>query len=132
MEIYSDWSDVKRAIVNTSVINSEFILHYSRTTYPKYQAEVFKALLVSSSRSSIRFCINIEAKYTEFMISLLKVISLFDAVVFVRNALLHYLGAIVPNVNVSEVLSSSIHVGLELSQFNNAEKVTQKSSCYVP
>lgn len=132
LEHYSDFSDVKRVITNTHVINPEFILQYFSTIHPSDQMEVLKEILVSNPRANIRLCVNVAGKYTDSMGGPLKVIPIFESVPKVPDAMFYYLSSIISLTDVAEVHNRFIKVAVELQQFQDAERVTRESNYYDP
>jgi clathrin heavy chain len=132
LDNYTDFSDVKRVITNTHVINPDFIANYFATVRPEDQIEVLEELLRTNPRGNVRLCVTVAARYTESMGGARAVIPIFESVPKVPDALFYYLAAIITLSDEPEVHNRFIEVAIQLNQFDDAHAVTRDSSHYDP
>eukprot|EP00172_Hildenbrandia_rubra_P003693 Plantae.Rhodophyta-Hildenbrandia_rubra.ctg6205.p1 GENE.Plantae.Rhodophyta-Hildenbrandia_rubra.ctg6205~~Plantae.Rhodophyta-Hildenbrandia_rubra.ctg6205.p1 ORF type:complete len:1699 (+),score=311.37 Plantae.Rhodophyta-Hildenbrandia_rubra.ctg6205:5143-10239(+) len=130
LENYQDLADVKRVMMNTHVINPDFLANYFGNLTPEDRLDCIKELIKSNPRANLELCVKVAAKHTDD-IGVERLMEVFSSVKQ-QDALFFYLGAVVGFSEDPTVHYKYIEAAVNLGQLGEAERVTRESNFYDP
>ena len=93
LEHYTDLYDIKRAVVHTQLLQSEWLVTFFGTLSVEDSLECLKAMLTSNIRQNLQVCVQIAGKYHE-QLTTNALIDLFESFKSFEG-LFYFLGSIV-------------------------------------
>eukprot|EP00824_Muranothrix_gubernata_P004637 TRINITY_DN15925_c0_g1_i1.p1 TRINITY_DN15925_c0_g1~~TRINITY_DN15925_c0_g1_i1.p1 ORF type:complete len:1721 (+),score=473.39 TRINITY_DN15925_c0_g1_i1:271-5163(+) len=130
LEHFTELHDIKRVIVNTHVVNPEFLVNYFGTMSVEFALECLKELLAMNMRQNLQIVVQVATKYSEQLepenlIELFENFKSYEGVFF-------YLGAIVNFSESPNVHFKYIEAAAKIGQYKEVERVTRESNFYEP
>ena len=114
LEHYTDLYDIKRAIVHTHLLNSDWLINYFGTLSVDDSIECLKAMLTNNIRQNLQICVQVATKYHE-QLATTALIDLFESFKSYEG-LFYFLGSIVNFSQDPDVHFKYIQV-LKMSNF---------------
>ncbi|KAA8499470.1 Clathrin heavy chain 1 [Porphyridium purpureum] len=130
LELFTDLADIKRVMMNTHVLSQDALLNFFGQLDPDDALDVLDALVKSNTRANLALCVRIAAKYSDHL-GALRIIGIFEALKQ-KDALYHYLQAIVNFSDEPEVHHRYLEASMNLGQYDEVERVTRESNFYDP
>jgi clathrin heavy chain len=128
LEHYTDIYDIKRAIVNTQMLNPEWLVNYFGTLSVEDSIECLRAMLTHNIRQNLQICVQIASKYHEQLTttSLMDIFESFKSF----EGLFYFLGSIVNFSQEAEVHFKYIQAACKTGQMKEVERICRESNCY--
>ncbi|KAL1129707.1 hypothetical protein AAG570_012651 [Ranatra chinensis] len=130
LDHYSDLYDIKRAVVHTHLLNSEWLVGYFGTLSVEDSLECLKAMLTANIRQNLQICVQIATKYHE-QLTTKALIDLFESFKSYEG-LFYFLGSIVNFSQDQEVHFKYIQAACKTGQIKEVERICRESNCYNP
>lgn len=130
LEQYTDLGDVKRVMLNTHVINPDFLAAYFSNLTPDDRFDCLEQLINSNPKENLELCVTVAAKHTE-EIGIERLIAFFSGL-NQQDALFYFLQAIVNDSDDPEVHFKFIEASITVGQYEEAVRITRESSVYDP
>ncbi|KAI9851696.1 MAG: hypothetical protein M1838_003034 [Thelocarpon superellum] len=130
LEHYEDQAAIKRVIVNTNVLNQEWLVTYFGRFSVEQSLDCLNEMLRANIRQNLQAVVQIATKYSD-LLSPLRLIELFEKYK-TAEGLYYYLGSI---VNVSEdpdVTFKYIEAATKMGQLTEVERICRDSNFYNP
>lgn len=128
LEHYTDLYDIKRAVVHTHLLNSDWLVNFFGTLSVEDSLECLKAMLTANIRQNLQICVQIATKYHE-QLSTKSLIDLFESFKSYEG-LFYFLGSIVNFSQDSEVHFKYIQAACKTTQIKEVERICRESNCY--
>ncbi|KAI3381238.1 hypothetical protein SNEBB_002070 [Seison nebaliae] len=128
LEHYTDLFDIKRAIVNTPHLNTEWLINYFGTLAVEDSLECMKAMLQTNIRQNLQIVVQIATKYCE-PIGAEPLIQLFESFKSYEG-LFYFLGSIVNFSQDADVHFKYIQAACKTGQMKEVERICRESNCY--
>lgn len=130
LEHFTDTYDIKRTIVHTHLLNSEWVIGYFGSLSIDQSIECLKEILNHNIRQNLPIATKIATKYSE-QIGATKLIQMFEEVKSFEG-LYFYLGSIVNLSQEPEVHFKYIQAACKTGQQKEVERVCRESNFYDP
>ncbi|GFT60926.1 clathrin heavy chain 1 [Nephila pilipes] len=130
LEHYTDLYDIKRAIVHTHLLNSEWLVNYFGSLSVEDSIECLKAMLSHNIRQNLQICVQVATKYHE-QLTTTALIDLFESFKSYEG-LFYFLGSIVNFSQDPEVHFKYIQSACKTGQIKEVERICRESNCYNP
>uniref|UniRef100_T1J2J6 Clathrin heavy chain n=1 Tax=Strigamia maritima TaxID=126957 RepID=T1J2J6_STRMM len=130
LEHYTDLYDIKRAVVHTHLLNSEWLVNYFGSLSVEDSLECLRAMLQANIRQNLQICVQIATKYHE-QLSTQMLIDLFESFKSFEG-LFYFLGSIVNYSQEPEVHFKYIQAACKTGQIKEVERICRESNCYNP
>lgn len=128
LEHYTDLYDIKRAVVHTHLLNSDWLVNYFGTLSVEDSLECLKAMLTANIRQNLQICVQIATKYHE-QLTTKALIDLFESFKSYEG-LFYFLGSIVNFSQDQEVHFKYIQAACKTGQIKEVERICRESNCY--
>ncbi|XP_022186279.1 clathrin heavy chain [Nilaparvata lugens] len=128
LEHYTDLYDIKRAVVHTHLLNSDWLVGYFGTLSVEDSLECLKAMLTANIRQNLQICVQIATKYHE-QLTTKALIDLFESFKSYEG-LFYFLGSIVNFSQDHEVHFKYIQAACKTGQIKEVERICRESNCY--
>ncbi|GAO47155.1 clathrin heavy chain [Saitoella complicata NRRL Y-17804] len=130
LEHYDDIKDIKRVVVNTQVLNPEWIVQYFGKLNVEQSFDCLKEMLKVNMRQNLQIVVQIATKYSD-LLGAQRLIDLFEQFK-TSEGLYYYLGSIVNLSEDSEVQFKYIQAACAIGQFKEVERICRDSNHYNP
>lgn len=131
LEHFTDIYDIKRAIVHTQLLNSEWLVEYFGTLSVPDSLECLKAMLQPSLiRQNLQIVVQIATKYHE-QLGTQALIDMFESFKSFEG-LFYFLGGIVNFSQDPDVHFKYIQAACKTGQIKEVERICRESNCYDP
>jgi len=130
LEHYTDLYDIKRAVVHTQLLQSDWLVTFFGTLSVEDSLECLKAMLTSNIRQNLQVCVQIASKYHE-QLTTNSLIDLFEGFKSFEG-LFYFLGSIVNFSQDGEVHFKYIEAACKTGQIKEVERICRESNCYNP
>ncbi|GFU80792.1 clathrin heavy chain 1 [Trichonephila clavipes] len=130
LEHYTDLYDIKRAIVHTHLLNSEWLVNYFGSLSVEDSIECLKAMLSHNIRQNLQISVQVATKYHE-QLTTTALIDLFESFKSYEG-LFYFLGSIVNFSQDPEVHFKYIQSACKTGQIKEVERICRESNCYNP
>ncbi|THD27284.1 Clathrin heavy chain [Fasciola hepatica] len=130
LEHYTDLYDIKRAVVNTHLLNPEWLVNYFGSLSVDDSLECLKAMLQTNIRQNLQVCVQIATKYHE-QLGTSALIEIFESFKSFEG-LFYFLGSIVNYSQDPEVHFKYIQAACKTGQVKEVERICRESNCYEP
>ncbi|VEL13569.1 unnamed protein product [Protopolystoma xenopodis] len=130
LEHYTDLYDIKRAVVNTHLLNPEWLVKYFGSLSIDDSIECLRAMLQTNIRQNLQVCVQIATKYHE-QLGTSALIDLFESFKSFEG-LFYFLGSIVNYSQDPEVHFKYIQAACKTGQVKEVERICRESNCYEP
>ena len=130
LEHYTDLYDIKRSVIHTHLLNTEWLINFFGSLSVKDSLECLKAMLQANIRQNLQVCVQIAIKYNEHLTSqaLIEIFESFKSF----EGLFYFLGAIVNTSQEPEVHFKYIQAACKTGQIKEVERICRESSCFDP
>ncbi|KAL3315064.1 hypothetical protein Ciccas_006307 [Cichlidogyrus casuarinus] len=130
LEHYTDLYDIKRAVVNTHLLNQEWLVNYFGSLSVEDSLECIKAMLTANIRQNLQVCVQIASKYHEQLgtAALIEIFESFKS----YEGLFYFLGSIVNYSQDPEVHFRYIQAACKTGQIKEVERICRESNSYEP
>ncbi|CAL8082433.1 unnamed protein product [Calicophoron daubneyi] len=130
LEHYTDLYDIKRAVVNTHLLNPEWLVNYFGSLSVDDSLECLKAMLQTNIRQNLQVCVQIATKYHEQLgtSALIEIFESFKS----YEGLFYFLGSIVNYSQDPEVHFKYIQAACKTGQVKEVERICRESNYYEP
>ncbi|KAF0366022.1 Clathrin heavy chain [Gigaspora margarita] len=130
LEHYTDINDIKRVIVHTQSLNSDFVINYFGSLSVDQSLDVLKEMLKVNIRQNLQIVVQIATKYSE-QLQPLNLIQLFESFK-TYEGLYYYLGSIVNLSTDPDVHFKYIQAAVKTGQIKEVERICRESQYYDP
>ncbi|KAG5447542.1 Clathrin heavy chain 1 [Clonorchis sinensis] len=130
LEHYTDLYDIKRAVVNTHLLNPEWLVNYFGSLSVDDSLECLRAMLQTNIRQNLQVCVQIATKYHE-QLGTSALIEIFESFKSFEG-LFYFLGSIVNYSQEPEVHFKYIQAACKTGQVKEVERICRESNCYEP
>ena len=128
LEHYSDIHDIKRSIVHTHLLDSEWLISYFGRLSVKQSLECLREMLTNNIRQNLQVCIQIAVRYAD-LLGTSSLIDLFESFKSYEG-LYYFLGAIVNSSQDSDVHFKYIQAACRTGQMKEVERICRESQYY--
>ncbi|KAK0417358.1 hypothetical protein QR680_012963 [Steinernema hermaphroditum] len=128
LEHFTDLYDIKKAVIHTNLLNTEWLVNYFGTLSVDDSLECLRAMLHANMRQNLQVVIQIASKYHE-QLTAPALIDLFESF---KNfeGLYYFLGSIVNFSQDPEVHFKFIQAACRTGQVKEVERICRDSNCY--
>ena len=130
LEHYTDLYDIKRAVVHTHLLKSEWLVNFFGTLSIEDSMECLKTMLQANIRQNLQVVVQIATKYHE-QLTTSALIDLFEQFKSFEG-LFYFLGSIVNFSQEAEVHFKYIEAACKTGQIKEVERICRESNCYNP
>lgn len=130
LEHYTDLYDIKRAVVHTHLLKTEWLVTFFGTLSVEDSLECLKTMLQANIRQNLQVCVQIATKYHD-QLSTNSLIDLFETFKSFEG-LFYFLGSIVNFSQEPEVHFKYIEAACKTGQIKEVERISRESNCYNP
>ncbi|CAL8108322.1 unnamed protein product [Orchesella dallaii] len=127
---FSDLSDIKRVIVHTQLVNSEWLVNYFGSLSVEDSLECLKAMLTANLRQNLNICVQIATKYNE-QLTAKPLIELFESLK-TYEGLFYFLGSIVNSSEDPEVHFKYLEAACKTGRIKEVERMCRESTVFNP
>jgi len=128
LEHYTDMYDIKRAVVHTHLLNSEWLVNFFGSLSVEDSLECLRAMLTANLRQNLQIVVQIATKYHE-QLSTNALIDVFESFKSFEG-LFYFLGSIVNFSQEPEVHFKYIQAACKTGQIKEVERICRESNCY--
>jgi clathrin heavy chain len=130
LENYTDLFDIKRAVVQTHLLNSEWLVNYFGSLSIQDSLECLKNMLQINLRQNLQIVVQISIKYHELLTtqSLIEMFESFKS----YEGLFYFLGAIVNFNQEPDVHYKYIQAACKTGQLKEVERICRESNSFDP
>ena len=150
LEHYTDLYDIKRAVVNTHLLNADWLVNFFGTLSVEDSLECLKAMLQANIRQNLQVCVQVATKYheqltTNSLIDLFESFKSFEGLFYflgsivnfsqdpeVRRRLLDLFNARICFTDLLQVHFKYIEAACKTGQIKEVERICRESNCYAP
>merc|ERR1719319_1726562 len=125
LEHYTDLYDIKRAVVNTHLLNADWLANFFGTPSVEDSLECLKAMLQANIRQNLQVCVQVATKYHE-QLTTNSLIDLFESFKSFEG-LFYFLGSIVNFSQDPEVHFKYIEAACKTGQIKEVERICRES-----
>lgn len=130
LEHYTDLYDIKRAVVHTHLLKSDWLVTFFGTLSIEDSLECLKTMLQANIRQNLQVVVQIATKYHE-QLTTNQLIDLFEQFKSFEG-LFYFLGSIVNFSQDPEVHFKYIEAACKTGQIKEVERICRESNCYNP
>lgn len=130
LEHYTEQADIKRVIMNTHVLNPEFLVNYMGQISAEDCLEIMKDMLRVNIRQNLQVVVAIAVKYVE-QLTPEALIALFETF-RTYEGLYYFLNQVHVNSTNPEVHFKYIEAAARIGQFKEVERMCRDSNYYDP
>lgn len=130
LEHYTEPADIKRVIMNTHVLNPEFLVNYMGQISAEDCIEILRDMLRINIRQNLQVVVAIAVKYVE-QLTPEALIALFETF-RTYEGLYYFLAQVHPNSTNQEVHFKYIEAAARIGQFKEVERMCRDSNHYDP
>jgi len=130
LEHYTDLYDIKRAVVHTHLLKTDWLVTFFGTLSVEDSLECLKTMLQANIRQNLQVCVQIATKYHD-QLSTNSLIDLFETFKSFEG-LFYFLGSIVNFSQEPEVHFKYIEAACKTGQIKEVERICRESNCYNP
>ncbi|PVV01950.1 hypothetical protein BB560_003614 [Smittium megazygosporum] len=130
LELFTDIADIRRVIVQTGGLGSEWVIEYLGNLSQENAALILKDMLTSDSKGNLQTVVQAAIKYSE-KIGPQVIISMFEETNSLEG-LYYYLGSAINTTTDSAVVFKYIQVACQVGQFKEVERIVRDNNSYDP
>ncbi|KAI5123544.1 hypothetical protein M0805_006703 [Coniferiporia weirii] len=130
LEHYEDISDIKRAIVHTTVLQPDWLVTYFSRLTTEQSMACMQEMLRVNIRQNLQVVVQIATKYSEIL-GPVKLIEMFESFKSFEG-LYYYLGSVVNLSQDPEVHFKYIQAATRTGQIREVERICRESNFYNP
>ncbi|KAI9336615.1 hypothetical protein DFJ73DRAFT_646661 [Zopfochytrium polystomum] len=130
LEHYTDIYDIKRAIVNTQLLQPDWIVNFFGRLSVDQSLECLREMLNNNIRQNLQIVVQIATKYSD-QLGPANLINLFESFKTFEG-LYYYLGSVVNLSQDKEVHFKYIQAACRTGQFKEVERICRESNIYDP
>ncbi|GAA6060259.1 hypothetical protein JCM10212_003959, partial [Sporobolomyces blumeae] len=130
LEHYEDISDIKRVVVNSQNLQSDWLVNYFGQLTVEQTLECFNEMLKVNIRQNLQVVVQSATKYSD-LIGPVRLIEMFEKFK-TAEGLYYYLGSIVNLSEDSEVHFKYIQAATRTGQIREVERIVRESNFYNP
>eukprot|EP00118_Oscarella_pearsei_P011870 m.83081 g.83081 ORF g.83081 m.83081 type:complete len:1379 (+) comp36330_c0_seq5:480-4616(+) len=130
LEYYTNLVDIKRVIVRTDVLNSEWLINYFGSLSAEDILELLQALLQASVAQNLQICVSVATKYHN-KLSTVALIELFESFKL-HQGLFSFLGSLIDISQEPVVHLKYIQAACKTGRMKEAERICRESNFYDP
>lgn len=130
LEHYEDPTAIKRVIVNTTVLNQDWLINYFGRFSVEQSLDCLNEMLRSNIRQNLQAVVQIATKYSD-LLGPLQLMELFERYK-TAEGLYYYLGSIVNLSEDPDVHFKYIEAATKMQQFTEVERICRDSNHYNP
>lgn len=130
LEHYEDVFDIKRTIVNTHVLQDEWLVNFFGKLSPEHSIECLKAMLTANLRQNLQKVVQISSKYFEEL-GTQPLIEMFESFKCYEG-MFYFLGGIISKCEEAEVHFKYIQAAVRTGQIKEVERICRSSNFYDP
>ncbi|BFZ57862.1 Clathrin heavy chain [Savitreella phatthalungensis] len=130
LELYDTPADIKRVVVHTQVLNTEWLVGFFGTLSVEQSLDCLNEMLKQNIRQNLQVVVQIATKYSD-LIGSHQLIQLFEKYK-TPEGLYYYLGSIVNLTEEQEVVFKYIQAAASIGQLKEVERVCRESNAYNP
>eukprot|EP01135_Chromosphaera_perkinsii_P003336 Nk52_evm36s240 gene=Nk52_evmTU36s240 len=128
LEHYTDLFDIKRAIIHTHLLNSEWLVNYFGSLSVEDSLECLKTMLQANLRQNLQIVVQVASKYHE-QLGVQQLVDMFESFKCYEG-LFYFLGAIVNFSQEPEVHFKYIQAACKTGQIKEVERICRESNVY--
>merc|ERR1711899_310725 len=130
LEHYTDLYDIKRAVVHTHLLKTDWLVTFFGTLSVEDSLECLKTMLQANIRQNLQVCVQVATKYHE-QLTTNSLIDLFESFKSFEG-LFYFIGSIVNFSQDPEVHFKYIEAACKTGQIKEVERICRESNCYAP
>lgn len=130
LEHYEDISDIKRVVVHTNLLSSDFLVDFFGKLTVEQTLECLYEMLQSNIRQNLQVVVQTATKYSD-LVGPSKLIEMFEHFKSFEG-LYYYLGSVVNISEDSEVHFKYIQAATRTGQIREVERICRESNHYNP
>eukprot|EP00124_Ichthyophonus_hoferi_P002666 Ihof_evm7s191 gene=Ihof_evmTU7s191 len=130
LEHYTDIFDIKRAIVQTHLLNPDWLVTFFGTLSVEDSLECLKAMLAANLRQNLQVVVQVAAKYNE-QLGVMALVELFESFKCFEG-LFYFLGNVVNFSQDPEVHFRYIQAAVKTGQIKEVERICRDSNVFDP
>ena len=130
LELYTDPYDIKRAVVQTNLLNADWLVNFFGTLSVEVSLECLKAMLQANISQNLQVCVQVAKKYHE-QLTTNSLIDLFESFKSFEG-LFYFLGSIVNFSQDPEIHFKYIEAACKTTKFKEVMKICKESKYYDP
>ncbi|CAO1618767.1 unnamed protein product [Sympodiomycopsis kandeliae] len=128
LEHYEDPADIKRVVVHTNLLNSEWLVGYFGRLTVEQSLDSLKEMLKVNIRQNLQVVVQIATKYSD-LLGPVKLIEMFESFKSFEG-LYYYLGSVVNLSTDPEVHFKYIQAATRTGQIREVERICRESNHY--
>ncbi|PVU92092.1 hypothetical protein BB561_004043 [Smittium simulii] len=128
LELFSDIADIRRIVVQTGNLGSEWVINYLGKLSPENSTTILKDMLLIDTKQNLQTVVQASIKYSDVIGSQL-IISLFEETNCMEG-LYYYLGSVINTTTDSAVVFRYIQVACQVGQTKEVERVVRDNNHY--
>lgn len=130
LEHYEDQNDIKRVVVHSNLLNTEWLVDYFGRLTVEQSFDCMKEMLRVNIRQNLSVVVQIATKYSD-LLGPVKLIEMFESFKSFEG-LYYYLGSVVNLSQDSEVHFKYIQAATRTGQIREVERICRESNFYNP
>lgn len=130
LEHYEDQNDIKRVVVHSNLLNTEWLVDYFGRLTVEQSFDSMKEMLKVNIRQNLSVVVQIATKYSD-LLGPVKLIEMFESFKSFEG-LYYYLGSVVNLSQDSEVHFKYIQAATRTGQIREVERICRESNYYNP
>ncbi|CAG8762321.1 8958_t:CDS:2, partial [Acaulospora morrowiae] len=130
LEHYTEPADIKRCIIHTQILDTDFVINYFGNLSVDHSIECLNEMLKFNIRQNLQVVVKIATKYSE-QLQPLNLIQLFESYK-TYEGLYYYLGSIVNLSTDPDVHFKYIQAAVKIGQIKEVERICRESQFYDP
>lgn len=130
LEHYEDLADIKRAVVHTNVLASDWLVNYFSRLTTEQSMACMNEMLRINIRQNLQVVVQIATKYSDIL-GAVKLIEMFESFKSFEG-LYYYLGSVVNLSEDPEVHFKYIQAATRTGQIREVERICRESNHYNP
>ncbi|XP_075389517.1 clathrin heavy chain 2 isoform X1 [Tenrec ecaudatus] len=130
LEHYTDLDDIKRIVIHTPYLNSEWLVDFFGSLSVEDSMECLRAMLSANIVQNLQLCVQVASKYHE-QLGTQSLVELFEAFRSYEGLFL-FLGSLVNFSHDADVHFRYIQAACKTGQIREVERICRESNCYHP
>ncbi|MCO5556042.1 hypothetical protein L7F22_009586 [Adiantum nelumboides] len=130
LEHYEDQADIKRVVVHSNLLNTEWLVEYFGRLTVEQSFDCMKEMLKVNIRQNLSVVVQIATKYSD-LLGPVKLIEMFESFKSFEG-LYYYLGSVVNLSQDPEVHFKYIQAATRTGQIREVERICRESNFYNP
>ncbi|ORY82573.1 putative clathrin heavy chain [Protomyces lactucae-debilis] len=130
LELYDSPKDIKRVIVQTHILNTEWLVGYFGKLSVEQSLECLDEMMKQNIRQNLQVVVQISTKYSD-LLGAHRLIDMFERYK-TPEGLYYYLGSVVNLSEDPEVAFKYIQAAASIGQLKEVERVCRESNAYNP